>query len=106
MDKNDNLPVYDFGMRLKELRVRKGFSQSTVANRLGVSVKTIYRYENNTLSPSLGTVKQIALLYNTSIDYIMGLEDDPVISVRNLTDEEKRILLDFVRCFIDRNTGR
>ena len=65
MDKNDNLPVYDFGMRLKELRVRKGFSQSTVANRLGVSVKTIYRYENNTLSPSLGTVKQIALLYNT-----------------------------------------
>ena len=106
MDRNDDLSVYDFGMRLKELRKRKGLPQSAVAKRLGVSVKTIYRYENNTLSPALDTVKQMALLYNTSMDYIMGLEDDPVISVRNLNDEEKKILLDFVRCFIDRNASR
>lgn len=97
----DIVDVYDFGMRLKELRKRTKLSQAKVASRLGLTVKTIYRYENNTLTPSLETVKQLALLYSTSIDYIMGLDDDPVVSIRHLTEDEKRVFMDFVQCFVE-----
>ena len=45
--------VYDFGLRLKELREAKHLTQSDVANRLDVTRATISGYECNTITPSL-----------------------------------------------------
>jgi len=65
---------FDFGKRLQELRKQKGYSQSFVAERVNVSKQSIYGYENNVQSPSVETLVDLALLYNVSTDFLLGLD--------------------------------
>ena len=67
--------VYDFGIRLRQLREERGLSRKAFAQKLGVSKETIYRYENNVQIPSLDRTKQIAIILRTSIDYLVGLDN-------------------------------
>ena len=67
------MEVYDFGLRLKELREAKKLSQKDVATRLNVVPSTISGYESNTITPSLEQFTRMAILYNASLDYMMGL---------------------------------
>lgn len=93
------MTVYDFGLRLKELRQKKKLSQGDVANKLGVSKNTIYCYESNLKMPSVARLVDIAVLYNTSLDYIMGLDHMPVIRLHKLTDEQQQVIFDFIKNF-------
>ena len=71
--------TYDFGIRLKELRKRRHMKQAYVAKILDVHEGTISAYENNTRTPSVEILVKLAVLYNTSADYILGLEKrDPI----------------------------
>ena len=60
--------VYDFGIRLRQLREERRLSRKAFAQKLGVSKKTMYRYENNVQIPSLDRTKKIAIILRTSID--------------------------------------
>ena len=48
----NNDQVYDFGVRLRQIREDRGLSRTALAKKLGVSKETVYRYENNIQSPS------------------------------------------------------
>lgn len=41
-------PVYDFGLRIKQLRQRKSWTQKELGDRLHVTKEAISHYENNT----------------------------------------------------------
>lgn len=91
--------VYDFGLRLKELRNKKNISQTEAANRLGVSKNTVYCYENNLKMPSVNRLVDIAVLYDSSIDYIMGLDHTPSIRLSGLTNEQQDAIRALVKTF-------
>ena len=93
--------VYDFGVRLRQLREERGLSQKALAQKLGVSKQTLYRYENNTQSPSLDRTKQIAVILRTSIDYLTGLDNEYTIKFPGLTKEQRNALNLFLRVFVD-----
>lgn len=97
--------IYDFGVRLRQLRKDRGLSQGALAKRLGVSPQTIYRYENNVQSPSLESAKQLAIILRTSLDYLVGLDNNYTIMLPSLTDEERHVLNTFLRVFVD-HSGR
>ena len=61
--------------RLKELRKRKGLSQVTLAEKLGLSKSTIGAYETGDISPSLEALNLIADFFNVDINYLLGKED-------------------------------
>ena len=65
----------DFSSRLKELRTQKGYSQSELAKKLGVSKSTISMMEVGSRKPSFETMEAIADFFNVSMDYLRG-EDD------------------------------
>ena len=88
--------MYDFGLRLKKLRETKKLSQNQVAHRLKVSKSTISGYENNTRYPSFDILIQLALLYNVSADYILGLDNRKMVNVDGLCDRQ----IDFVNSLI------
>ena len=71
----NNDQVYDFGVRLRQIREDRGLSRTALAKKLGVSKETVYRYENNIQSPSLDRTKQIAVTLRTSVDYLVGLDN-------------------------------
>ena len=88
--------VYDFGLRLKELRERRHLSQAEVASRLELSRATISAYECNTVTPSLEQLVRMAVLYNASLDYIMGLSDRTYLYLDDLSESQQQTILDMV----------
>lgn len=80
--------AFDFGDRLRQLRVAKGLKQVQVAKRIGVSRSIISAYENNTKTPSYVIVTRFALLYGVSTDYLVGLQPKRSIFVDGLSEEQ------------------
>ncbi|NCE66198.1 XRE family transcriptional regulator [Pseudoflavonifractor sp. 524-17] len=90
------MEVYDFGLRLRELREAKKLSQTEVAVRLNVVPSTISGYESNTITPSLEQFTRLAILYNTSLDYMMGLDNRTCFYLDGLSKEQQQAILDIV----------
>lgn len=65
-----------FGERLKRARKRKGFSQMDVFDAIGLSNKSLSRYENGDTAPSPETLKRLIRLYDVSSEYILGLTSE------------------------------
>ena len=59
-------------MRLKELRKRRGLTQSELAKSLGVSSQTILNWENGIHEPNITQLIQLSNIFNVSVDYLIG----------------------------------
>lgn len=66
------------GERLQELRKDYGMSQEQLAQTLGVSHYTVSSYECNRSDPDDKSKVIIANLFDVSVDYLLGLIDEPV----------------------------
>jgi transcriptional regulator with XRE-family HTH domain len=62
--------------RLSELRKRKKWSLQYTADRLGIAKSTYAGYESGYRQPSLEAIKEIASLFETSVDYLLGMVDN------------------------------
>lgn len=85
--------------RITLLRKEKGMSQIALALRLNVSQKMISAYETGKSEPSVATLMNMASIFNTSVDYIIGYSDirqplDKLIQ-SSLTEDECELLNGF-----------
>jgi transcriptional regulator with XRE-family HTH domain len=62
--------------RLKELRNKFQYSQIKVQLETGIDQGNYSRMESGEREPTLDQAKALAILYHTSIDYIVGLTDE------------------------------
>lgn len=62
--------------RIKELREDADKKQLEIAINLKTTQQQYYRYENGIREIPIRHLITLAKLYNTSIDYIVGLTDD------------------------------
>lgn len=62
---------------LKELRRDRGLTQGALAKKLGLSTPNYRRYENAYGNMPLEILVRLALLFETSTDYILGLTSNP-----------------------------
>ncbi|MGG1314435.1 helix-turn-helix domain-containing protein [Cohnella laeviribosi] len=100
-----------FGKRLKQARHQKRLTQNEVADKLGIDFTTISKYENNKSQPDNDILREMASLYEVSLDWLLLGEQNGkggegagnriyVNGVQeNLTDEEARYLLDSLEMF-------
>ena len=66
------------GERMKQRRKELGFSAEKVAERLGVSPATIYRYERGDIEKMPGdSLGELAKILQTTPAYLMGWEEKP-----------------------------
>lgn len=63
--------------RIRNLRIDKGLTQSQVALYLNVKQNTYSQYEIGVLNYPLDVVIKLAEFYGTSVDYLVGLTDNP-----------------------------
>ncbi len=61
--------------RLIECRMKTGISKHEAAKRIGVAQPTYLRYESGDRAPSLHVIKNIAEVFNTSVEYLTGESD-------------------------------
>lgn len=63
--------------RLRDMREDRDLPQRMMAELLHVSQATYSRYESGTLDIPSAALIALAQFYETSIDYLLGLTDDP-----------------------------
>lgn len=69
--------MIDIGNRLKFLREQKGWRLQDVAERLDSNTSTYGGYETNYRKPSLEVLCQLADIFDTTTDFILGRIEDP-----------------------------
>ncbi len=60
------------GSRITELRKAKGWSQGELAGKISASREAIGKYERGEAIPSVETAKNIADVFDVSLDYLVG----------------------------------
>lgn len=66
-----------FKERLKKLRQSANLSQKQLGELSSTSERTIQDYESGRRKPGLDALIALSNVLNTSIDYLVGLSDDP-----------------------------
>lgn len=77
--------MYDFGILLHDLRKKKRMTQKQLADKLGVTVATVSRYESNTATPPL--------------DELLGTEQRFTVSVFGLNNQQTEIIRNLIASF-------
>ncbi|MCP4278303.1 MAG: helix-turn-helix transcriptional regulator [Gammaproteobacteria bacterium] len=61
-----------FANRLLALRKQRGWSQPTLAKKVGTSGAIIGRYERGEITPSIGVARKLAEALEVTLDYLVG----------------------------------
>ena len=77
-------------MNIKDMRLRKGLTQSDVAAALGVSSVVYSRYETGKRQPSIDMLIQMADIFGVTVDFLLGRQD---IEDSTLSDYELQLLI-------------
>lgn len=64
------------GNNLYKARRKKGLSQETVADTLGISRQTVSKWETDETLPNVFQAKEMARLYELSLDDLMEYDAD------------------------------
>jgi cro/CI family transcriptional regulator len=85
--------------RISEERKKLGLSQEELANKVGVSQKSISKYECGTRRPSYETLTLMANLFGVTVDYLLGndtksIEQSPPIKTASVSDTALKYWVD------------
>ncbi len=64
-----------FGIRLKDLRLKKDLQQKELAEIFSTKQQNISRWENGKFEPSFEQLIEIAEFFDVSTDFLLGLEN-------------------------------
>ncbi|MEI3392617.1 MAG: helix-turn-helix transcriptional regulator [Clostridia bacterium] len=75
-------------LKLKNFREDNDYTQEDIAKILNCKQNTYQQYESEKRQIPIEALKKLALLYNTSIDYLVGLtaESAPYPRIEHKTD--------------------
>lgn len=95
-----------FPQRLKELRLKMEFTQKELGEKVGVKQNTFTNWERGTREPSFENLINLSLTLKTSIDYLLGLTDNPKIKLTEQDFEQlsKEEVLEIAKRDYDRLT--
>lgn len=64
-----------FGKRIREMRLKRGYTQQFVADALNITLRSYQKYEQGVREPDYDTLVRIADLYVISTDYLLGRDE-------------------------------
>lgn len=84
--------MFDLGLRIKDLREKVRWSQEDLGRKVNKSKSTISLYENDGLVPPGDTLIEMASLFNVSLDYLVGIDKNEMVSIDKLTEQQKTMV--------------
>ena len=72
-----------FSKRVKDLREKAKLSMDQLAEKLGVSKSRVNMWENSGTIPRGDVLIRLAMYFGVSTDYLLGNDDDSLISPTN-----------------------
>lgn len=73
--------------RFRECREASGLTQKYVALTLGVKGPSVSNWESGKTTPTTENVAALAKLYNVSVDYLLGRDEE---QPKSMEDEERK----------------
>lgn len=89
--------MVDFGNTLKTLRLKEGFTQAKLAQKLGLTKSVISAYETGLRLPSYDVLIHIARIFGVSTDYLLGVGKQQGIDLSGLTHDEIDAILHLIK---------
>ena len=97
------------GESLRKIRIENNFTQKNIADVLGIDRTTYTYYETGASNPSPKTLIALSQIYNISVGYLMGVEENRPIGagaktkvsvasgdpISMLKEKEKELLMYF-----------
>ena len=75
--------------RIKEIREDKGYTQTEIAKKLGITQRNYSYFETGQTMLTEEILNKIANLYNTSIDYLLYRTDERKPYPKSIIKDEK-----------------
>lgn len=75
-----------FGIRLKQLRKNKGYTQQQLAELLGISTSAVGMYEQGRREPENSILSKICAILDTTTDYLIGISPDISVKSQDVGD--------------------
>ena len=97
---------FDFGGRLKELRLQAGLTQKQLGERVGVTKSVISFYELRERTPSPEVLVKLAAIFRVSADYLLGIEKGKSIDITGLDAEDEKAIRIMVERLREKNQHR
>ncbi len=91
--------IKEFADTLKNLRTKKGLTQTQLADRLWLNKSIISAYENEQRMPSLDVLIKLSYEFNVSMEYLLGIEKNKTIDISDLTDEQISAINNLIELF-------
>lgn len=88
--------MFDFGLRLRELRNQRGYSQEALGKKINKSKSVVSSYENNLKTPPLDVLLSFAAIFNVSLDYLVGIEKSEMVSIEALGPRQRELIRSIV----------
>lgn len=68
---------------------------------MGINVKSIKDWENNVSMPTAASIKKLCLLFHATSDYLLEIDDRPVVTLDKLPEREAIRARKLFQLFID-----
>lgn len=89
--------------KIKSLREKSGLTQSDLSKKLGITRSGVNAWEMGLSVPSTQYIVALAILFNVSTDYLLGLSTTSTISVEGLNDREIASIVEIISCLKERH---
>jgi len=102
----------NFSERLVGFRKEKRLTQQALADRVGIHVIQIHRYESGTSQPSLEVIKKLALALSVTTDSLLFDENErgpgedlrlQFEAVQSMDAEDKKIIASLINAYIKKH---
>ena len=90
--------------KIKMLREQKGYTQSELAKRLGITRSSVNAWEMGISVPSTQYIVELAHIFSVSTDYLLCIDRTAVINVSGLTEPDVEILQQLITHLREKNT--
>ena len=89
--------------KIKYLREQYNYSQSDLADKLGIVRTSVLAWENQTSVPAMKHIVELAKLFRVSTDYLLEVESRRTLSLDGLTEDEISIICSLLNYFDTKN---
>lgn len=91
------------GKRINLLRKSAKLNQTEFGNLFGVSKQCVSNWETNTIPPSAEKIKDMAVYFKVTTDFIYGLDNDQKLDVSGIPPEEVGHIQFFINVLSNKN---
>ena len=88
--------IISISERIKELREKQNLTQSSLAKKLNITRSAVNAWEMGISIPNVEKLVELSSLLNVSVDYLLGVNSPFTINISNLSEEEKKLVLNLV----------